>query len=169
MSAQYGGALLTVLLSIQFIVVGGSFLLNYLYRAVGPVAKGSLALFAEGLFRVPFMILLLLWIGLPGIPIASIISASIFGFFAYRWTVKEVRKYSQPTQMCIPKLWVARVAILLLGVAGCIFFLSGSWIHIIFVGSSISVVGLSIFVYLDPQLVKIRLILNSVLVRLRKT
>ena len=38
--SQYGGPTLTILMGLQFLVVGQSFLLNYLYRATGPVMKG---------------------------------------------------------------------------------------------------------------------------------
>lgn len=162
-NSQYGGPWLTVFFAVQFIVVGSSFLLNYLYRATGPVMRGSLALVAESALRVPLMILLLLWMGLPGIPIAGILTGGIFWYLAYRWTVKEVVLFSQPTQLIYLKLWIGRLVTFTIGVLGCFFVWSFTWSYIVISGFIVSMCGCAALLYLDPQLVNVHLYLNKIL------
>ncbi len=151
---QYGGALLTILIAIQFIVVGNSFLLNYLYRAAGAVMQGSLALVAESIARVPLMIGLLLWLGLPGIPIAGIITGSVFSVLAYHWILKQVAPFSEPYPRTPPRVWMARGLILCFGVVICIFVQWTSWIFVLAMGSAVVVVGGTILLNVDAVLTR---------------
>lgn len=166
-SSQYGGALLTTLIAMQFIVVGNSFLLNYLYRAAGPVTRGSLALAAESIMRVPLMIGLLLWLGLPGIPIAGIITGSLFAVLAYRWTIQKVASFAEPRPMTSRWVWVTRAALLGLGILGCVFVRRDTWAFVITAGSAVAISGLVVLVLLDPLLKVIRDQLVSILGRLQ--
>ena len=166
-SSQYGGALLTILIALQFIVVGNSFLMNYLYRAVGPVMQGSLALAAESITRVPLMIGLLLWLGLPGIPIAGIITGSIFGALAYRWTIKEVASFAGPRPRTSPWVWVMRAAVLGIGILACVFVRWDNWVFIIAFGSVMTLAGIAALITVDPLLKIVRDPLVSILGRLQ--
>ncbi|HMH43265.1 MAG TPA: hypothetical protein VK557_07275, partial [Pyrinomonadaceae bacterium] len=166
-SAQYGGALLTILIALQFIVVGNSFLMNYLYRALGPVMKGSLALAAESVTRVPLMIGLLLWLGLPGIPIAGVIAGSIYGLLSYRWTIKEVASFAEPRPKPSFSVWATRVTLFGAGILFCIFFRWNNWAVVLAVGSAIFLSGIAVMTYLDPLLKSLRAPFFSVLRRLQ--
>jgi len=166
-SGQYGGALLTILIALQFIVAGNSFLMNYLYRALGPVMKGSLALAAESVTRVPLMIGLLLWLGLPGIPIAGVITGSIYGLLSYRWTIKEVASFAAPRPKPSLSVWATRATIFGAGILFCIFFQWNNWFFIVAMGSTISLAGMVALAYVDPLLKIVRDPLASLLARLQ--
>ena len=166
-STQYGGALLTILMAVQFIVVGSSFLMNYLYRATGQVMRGSLALFLEGVTRVPLMIGLLLWVGLPGIPIAGIITSGVFGWLAYRWMRREVQSFSDPPPSLSLRAAAGQVAILGIGALACILVRWETWIYVLIAGSAIAIGGEIALIHLDPSLRDVRASLGAGLSRLR--
>jgi O-antigen/teichoic acid export membrane protein len=153
-SYQYGGTLLTILIAIQFIVVGNSFLLNYLYRATGAVMQGSIALAAESLVRVPLMIGLLLLLGLPGIPLAGIVTGSVFSVLAYHWILKQVAPFSEPQPRIPPRLWMARGLIFCFGVLICVSVQWTSWIFVLAVGSAVVMVGGTVLLRVDPVLTR---------------
>lgn len=87
---QYGGTLLTVAIAIESVAVGASYLLNSLYRATGPVARGSWLLAAEGLVRVPLMIAGLHWMGLCGPPLAASATAAVSLLVVRAWLPREL-------------------------------------------------------------------------------
>lgn len=153
-SAQYGGALLTILMAVQFVTVGGSYLMNYLYRATGPgpVVRGSVALIVECVIRVPLMIGLLRVLGLIGIPLAGTITAIVSGWLAYRWTLGEVSPYSAPPVSSSRRVWVGRAVVWSVGMLACVFARWESWAYVLIAGSAIAVVGGAVLVYLDPVL-----------------
>jgi hypothetical protein len=76
--AQYGGFALTLAIAVQLLVVGGSYLVNSLYRACGPVLEGSVALIIECVVRVPLMIVMLHVFGLVGLPAAGVLTSLVF-------------------------------------------------------------------------------------------
>ena len=139
--AQYGGAALTILLALQFLVVGHSFLVNYLYRAIGPVVKGSLALLAESIVRVPLMAGLVMLLGLPGIPVAGIITGSVFAFFTLQWTRREVRAFAEPVHHTPMRVWWARAGILLVSALLGLFVQARSWTYVAITGMVVASVA----------------------------
>jgi hypothetical protein len=163
---QYGGALLTILMAIQFIVCGSSFLMNYLYRATGQVMHGSLALVVESLIRVPLMIGLLVWLGLPGGPIASIVSAVIFAWLALRWTVKQVSSFSEPPSRVSLRVWLWRAAVLCVGALACVSAPWESWAYVFAAGFAMAAGGGLALLYVDPALGSIRAWLDQIARRL---
>lgn len=166
-SAQYGGALLTILMATQFVLVTGSFLMNYLYRATGSIMRGSMALFAESAIRFPGMIILLLWIGLPGIPIAGMVTSAIFWLLIRRWTLKEVSLFSQPSPVCGPQVWAGRAFIFVIGVLLCIFIRWESWSYVLITSSVMAFVGGVVLIFVDPLLTNTHVVVASILSRLR--
>ena len=164
--AQYGGAFLTILMAAQFIVVGGAFLMNYLYRATGPVMRGSVALVIESVLRVPLIIGLLLWLGLPGVPIAGIVTSVIFGWLAYRWTLKEVSSFSEPLPPFSLRVWVGRGIVFGIGVLTCVFVRREMWAYVLVTGSAMAIAGGMILIYLDPLLSNTRTLFSAILRRL---
>lgn len=165
-SNQYGGHLLTILMAFQIIIVGGSYLLNYLYRATGPVIKGSVFLIVEGIIRVPLMIALLLWFGLPGVPVAGIVTAGIFGFLSYRMTLKEVFEFSIPIDRIDNRVMIIRGAALAIGVLACVFVKVATWSYVIVMGAFLVTLGTGSLIYVDPLLSSTRASLNTLLLRL---
>jgi O-antigen/teichoic acid export membrane protein len=161
-NAQYGGALLTILMALQFLVVGESYLLNYLYRATGPIVRGSVALFVEAAIRVPLMIALVHWIGLLGIPIAGIITSAISGIFAYRWTLQRVSSFATRAEPVKVHIWIIRIGLLFLSAIGCVILYRQSWVFVILAGTATFVVTSALFILLDPLLYRIRAFLMSI-------
>lgn len=84
---QFGGPVLTVVLATGLVVSGWSFLSNYLYRATGKQAEGAWMLVGEAVVRVPLMAALAQAFGLTGLAAASIGTAAISGWLAYRGTL----------------------------------------------------------------------------------
>lgn len=121
-SSQFGGVILTILLALRFLAVSNSYLMNNLYRATGAVMQGYLTIFLESIIRVPLMIGLLLWWGLPGIPVAGIFTAGLSGWLAYRWTIQDLREFSDPIAPVPLRLWVIRLLMFCSGMLICLFF-----------------------------------------------
>ncbi|MER3496044.1 MAG: hypothetical protein C4320_04095 [Armatimonadota bacterium] len=63
---------LTILVAAQSLVVGGGFLVNYLFRASGAVAEGSLLVAGEAILRIAAMYILCREFGPVGIPIGAL-------------------------------------------------------------------------------------------------
>ena len=164
---QYGGPLLTILMAAQFIVVGSSFLMNYLYRATGQVMRGSLALFIESVTRVPLMIGLLLWVGLAGVPIAGIVTSGVFGWLAYRWTRGEVQSFSDPPPPFSVRAKAGQIVVLGIGALACVLVRCETWIYVLVAGSAIAIGGGIALLYLDPSLENVRMSLHVGWNRLR--
>jgi len=143
-------------------MVGGSYLMNYLYRASGPVFQGSLALIAESLFRFPLMIGLLKWLGLPGIPLAGILTSIAFVFLAYRWSVRRLSVFAKPVKGFSWAVWVVRGMILGSGMVLCCILYKPSWLNVVVMGSMIACIGGFILLLIDPSLGEVRKQLRSI-------
>jgi O-antigen/teichoic acid export membrane protein len=78
--AYYGGSLLNLLIVLQVLVTGQSFLLNLMFRASGSVLRGSWLLSTEAAVRFGLAAMLAAWIGAWGVPCAGIASGLCFGF-----------------------------------------------------------------------------------------
>jgi hypothetical protein len=163
---QYGGMLLTGLLALQFIVSGQSFLMNYLYRAVGRVQQGSLLLAAESLVRIPAMIGLLLWLGLPGIPLAGLATGAVFGGLAYYWTLRAVAGYADPRPAAPGRLTIIRVGLLALGAALGALVRVEQWVFVIVTGGLLAAIGGVLLLGADPLMQTVR---SAVLTGLRRS
>jgi hypothetical protein len=150
--SQYGGPALTILMALQFLVVGQSFLLNYLYRAIGPVMKGSLALLAESIVRVPLMAGLVMLLGLPGIPLAGIITGSCFAVLTLRWTKQEVRTFADPAPHTRLRVWWARAAVLLAGALLGALVLRRSWPYVGVTSVVVASMASAVLFWADPVL-----------------
>lgn len=163
---QYGGALLTILLATHFVVSGSSFLINYLYRATGQIVRGSIALTGESLIRIPLMIGLLVWLGLPGVPVAGIMTAAAFGWVAYRWTVKEVASFADPPTPASRSAWLTRVSLFGLGAVACVFVSLETWTYVFAAGLAIAIGGGVALLYADRNLSSIRALFAAALNRI---
>ncbi len=164
---QYGGHTLTILIALQFIVVGGSFLTNYLYRALGPVMRGSLALAAESAIRVPLMIGLVLWLGVAGIPLAGILTAAAFAALAHRWTLREVSGFAEPYPLTPARVWVSRLAVFSGGALLAIFSRWSSWPSVGVAGAVVVGLAGALLLAVDPMLGSLRAMIGPAASRLR--
>jgi O-antigen/teichoic acid export membrane protein len=166
---QYGGFLLTVLMAVQLIMVSRSYLINYLYRASGPVVKGSLALFVESAVRVPLMIGLLVWLGLPGIPVAAIITATISAAIVYRWTIDDLSVFAKPVHAFSPRTLLVQVLVFGVGAAVGFFIFKPSWIYVLVSGTIIAGSGAILMVRMDPFFNIHWTYISSIIKRLKTT
>jgi O-antigen/teichoic acid export membrane protein len=154
--SQYGGNLLTLAMAGRFVVVGSSYLINYLYRAAGPIMKGSIALIVETLVRVPLMVLLAVQLGWVGLPIAGILTAGAAAWIVHRWTVRQVAGFAKPVVGLNWKVWIGRG--ILVGIGGALgaAVYRPSWIYVLLVGSAVAGAGgLGLFL-VDPLLRDLR-------------
>lgn len=165
-AAQYGGSLLTILLGIRFIVNGSSYLVNYLYRATGEIVRGSLMLLAEGLVRVALTIGFLLLLGIEGVPLAGMVTATFFGVLVYRWTVQKLSLFSKFKVSPSPSVWVMHFALLIVGAVGALLVQMRSWVYVLGVGGLLVVVGAGALIWVDPRLRITRSSIRTLLVRL---
>jgi O-antigen/teichoic acid export membrane protein len=150
--AQFGGPTLTILMAVQFLVVGQAFLLNYSYRAIGPVIKGSLALLAESVVRVPLMAGLVMLLGLVGIPLAGIITGSLFAVLTLRWTKEEVSSFADPGPHTPLRVWWARGGILLIGALLGLVVQVRSWPYVVVTSVVVASLTGAVLLWLDPVL-----------------
>jgi O-antigen/teichoic acid export membrane protein len=122
---QYGGSRLTALFALQLVVSGSAFLANYLYRATGAVARGSWALLAESLIRLPMMFVLARWLGAAGVPVAALLTAGVFGLVAHCWVLRDLGAAStRPSRW---GLWGLRGVVVVAGPLAGAFLELSSW------------------------------------------
>jgi O-antigen/teichoic acid export membrane protein len=89
-SEQFGGEILTILIGFS-VLIGGRFgLLSYLYGATGQIARSAYIVFFESIGRFALMIVLLWWIGMPGLPLAAIVTTFVAGEISQKWMVHEL-------------------------------------------------------------------------------
>jgi O-antigen/teichoic acid export membrane protein len=160
---MYGGHWLTVFMALQMIFTGGAYLMNYLYRACGPVVKGSLALVVESLIRVPLMIVLLRWLGVIGIPLAGILTSLAATVAAYLWVRRELSQYSEHVSLFTQRVEWARLGVLLLGTAACVWMRGTSWTFVLGTGTAVVLVAAALLISIDPLLGDLRRNMKSVM------
>ncbi len=166
-SAHYGGAFLTILIALRLIVVGSAYLMNLLYRATGPIMRGSVLLIIESIIRVSLMILLLQGWGLLGIPMASIVTAIPFGILIYRWTLQEIAVFAEPHSATPNIVWFMRVLIFGIGSLLALTVHINNWFYVLGMGAAIAGFGSLALIYVDPLLLRTRSQIMVVLERLQ--
>jgi hypothetical protein len=146
----YGGLLLTSLIAVQLIVVGSSYLANYLYRATGEIVRGSLLLIVECGVRVPLMAGLLVSFGLSGLVSASTITAAVLGLVAYRLTLGAFGAELRLPEIDNRWLHAARIGVLGIGIVTAVVGIPRSWLSVLAVGAVIGGGAFAAQVALDP-------------------
>ncbi|HWE49178.1 MAG TPA: hypothetical protein VG273_05295 [Bryobacteraceae bacterium] len=149
---QYGGLPLTMLIAVETVVVGGSYLFNYLYRATGPVARGSLMLLLEALMRVPLIIAGLKWLGLPGASLAATFTAAGFFFVGRRWTLHRLSREPAEGYSTPGAVWATRLFFCMLGIALGMRPPAASWSYVVVAALCVGALGLIALVLGDPRL-----------------
>jgi O-antigen/teichoic acid export membrane protein len=147
-----GGIGLIVVMAIQSIVLGHSYLINLLYRATGRVLEGSLALVIEALVRIPLLAIFLLSIGLPGLPIAATATAITTAFLLQRRTLRELdSEHSRAPNVALP-VWLLRAFSLGLGVTLAVTIFIPQWSYVLTAGFVIALGGCLALLAFDPTL-----------------
>lgn len=145
-----GGVGLIFLMAIQSVVLGHSYLINLLYRATGRVVEGSLALVVEALVRVPLLAAMLLFIGLPGLPIAATATAFASAVIVRRRTVRELG--GQTTEARAPAIWAVRALISGLAATLAVAVLVPRWSYVLITGALMFASGCLALIWVDPRL-----------------
>lgn len=162
---QYGGLLLTGLVAVQSVILGGAYLLNYLYRAVGNVARGSLALIVEMAIRLPFMAVALLAFGLPALPIAASVTAATSGIVLSRWIHSELADFAEVSGAGSKITWSTRAIIFGTGLALGYWLFEPSWPYVLIVGFVVAAVASLVLVVVDPNVGQSRRQLSRIVAR----
>jgi O-antigen/teichoic acid export membrane protein len=147
-----GGIGLIVVMAIQSIVLGHSYLINLLYRATGRVLEGSLALVIEALVRIPLLAIFLLAIGLPGLPIAATATAITAAFLIRRRTVRELESEHSRAPTAALSVWLLRALFLGLGVTFAVTISVPEWSYVLITGLVITLGGCLALLAFDPML-----------------
>jgi O-antigen/teichoic acid export membrane protein len=149
--SAFGGILLVGLMALQCVVLGHSYLLNLLFRATGHVVQGSIALVVEALVRLPLLAAMLLAFGLPGLPLASILTALTSAVVIQRRAAKELGApsfASAPT----PRLLATGLVLFAVGFLLALGVHIPSWLYCITAGATIALGGCFILIRSDPLL-----------------
>jgi O-antigen/teichoic acid export membrane protein len=149
----FGGELLTVLVSLQLLMTGDHFLVNYLYRASGAVKAGSILLAAEAIFRLPLLLGGVLALGFIGVPLAATASAAFFRAFTYRRLASDLASGSlivRPPQL--RRFVFASVSVLCFGsIAGRLVYVPHWW-FILAMGLSSAAIAGSVLLLASPEI-----------------
>jgi len=166
---RFGGVMLTLLIGAQSIAVGDAFFTNYLYRAGGAVAQGSAALAVEAVIRVTLMALLIPVIGLAGVPVAGLCTASAATILTHRWQQQQLAGAGPHASTRSLHAWALRGAVLATGTAVGINISRPDWISALSIGAVVAVVGTVTLVSFDPSLATFRASAHAALQRWRPT
>lgn len=82
--ALYGGHLLTVLVGLNVLLVGRAALATYLLGGSGHLRHASYLVFAEAMVRLSATLVLLLALGVPGVPLAGVLTTAVLAHAALR-------------------------------------------------------------------------------------
>ncbi len=147
---QYGGMLLTFCFALELIVAGDSFLVNYLYRALGRVAEGSAALFLEGIVRLPLAALLLFWLGMPGGVAAGVLTSLLAVTIVSRRSTREMLQYSDAAESSPKTIWLLRMALLVAGLGVGLELNHLPWTVVFIIAAGLAFGGAYFMLWIDP-------------------
>jgi O-antigen/teichoic acid export membrane protein len=148
----YGGFWLNLLVVFQLAIAGQAFLLNYLYRAAGPVLRGSVALSIESILRYGIATALLVVLGIQWMPAAGIAVGLVFGLLYWRWLAQLLRSSEGNVRINRARLWVSRLLVLSVGVVVGIAVQAASWPALVLMALVGGVIGLLVAWRYDPAL-----------------
>jgi Na+-driven multidrug efflux pump len=128
----FGGDLLNLLVVVQLVVVGQSYLYNNLYRASGPVLRGSVALSAEGALRFGGVALLLVaGVAPQWVPLMGAVAGLGFGWW-YRGRLLGSAGEGWGRGEALR--WGARLVLVGAALAAARMMSAGSWLSLVLVG-----------------------------------
>lgn len=149
--AMFGGHLLTLLIALQMIAAGGSFLMNYLYRAAGAIWEASMWQIGEAAIRVPLATLTVLAAGFTLVPLPGILVAGVAGYLLLRKTRKLLADHASPVPLLTFRMVIALVAVVASGGILGLTWAPASWPYVIGAGGSIALLSALCLFRLDPH------------------
>jgi O-antigen/teichoic acid export membrane protein len=87
---EFGGGLLTVVIAAATLATCRSGFLGFLLGATGAIVRSNVLVLVESIVRFPLLLGLLALIGLPGAPLAALLTAVVAGWIARRWTQRAL-------------------------------------------------------------------------------
>jgi O-antigen/teichoic acid export membrane protein len=147
-----GGTGLIVVMAIQSIVLGHSYLINLLYRATGRVIEGSVALVIEALVRIPLLAIFLLAVGLPGLPIAATATALTAAVLIYRRTLQELDSEHQRAPTAVVLVWLLRALLFGFAAVVALTVFVPQWSYVVVAAIGIALGGCLVLLGVDPML-----------------
>jgi O-antigen/teichoic acid export membrane protein len=148
---NYAGMSLTVAFALVLVVGGQGFLVNYLYRATGPVREGSQLLLVEAVIRALAMALGLRLFGLLGMPLASTAVAAVFLVVVRRRLLGALPAGGAATGSS-RLLYGVGVGMLALGVTVAALRPPESWLPLLAVGAILGASGTAAMLASDAHL-----------------
>ncbi|MBN1679716.1 MAG: lipopolysaccharide biosynthesis protein [Anaerolineae bacterium] len=89
-SDQFGGQVLTILIGLSTFTAGRSQVMTYLYGATGRLIQSSYLVFAESLFRLPLLLIVLATAGVEFAPLPKLITSFVVAEIALHVTFREL-------------------------------------------------------------------------------
>ena len=151
----FGGSTLTILLALSTLIGGWSYLTLSLYRSTDRHRVVSNALLIECLCRLPLMLGLLYLFGLPGLPVATIVTGLSSGLWAH-FKIKSLLDKNENAEAKQSMIWALRVVVFIVGAAICMLAVRPTWSFVLGVGGSIMIGTGALFVGIDPLLHRVR-------------
>ena len=160
----FGGTALTILIALSTLVGGWSYLTLSLLRSTDQHQVVSSALLIECLCRLPAMLICLSVFGLAGLPIGMIITGLISGLWA-NWRMSTLLNPGHESAKSQSSVWAVRIAIFAIGAFICTLSVRPSWTFVLGVGGAILLGSGSLFLSIDPLLLRFRKIVVHKLAR----
>lgn len=150
----FGGVGLVTALGLRLIVSGGAFLWNYLYRAMGPVVRGSLisAIESAGLVLLAPVGVAILDQGLVAIAWAGLLAAVPVGVITATSIVRLDRSMKSVFFPGNRRTWLARTVVLVSGVGVGQLVQADSWFSLALLLIGVSTIVLTLLLASDRQL-----------------
>ena len=111
---------------------------------------------AEAAGRAPLAILLLLWLGLPGLALGGILAASVSSVVVLRWTNRELSMFAAPLRRVPAHTLVARASVCSVGILICLTTHVNSWYFVVLAGCTVGAAALTLLLFTDPNLGGVR-------------
>ena len=159
---QFGGSVLTILIALGTLVGSRSAFLGFLLGASGELVRSNVLVLVESMARLPLMIGLLAALGLPGIPLAALLTALVAGETAQRWTREALTPDAGPARISLPnRPMLALAGILFLGAMLGLGVWAESWPILVAEGCFVILLGALLLARFFPGIAgAIRLLRN---------
>ena len=130
---------------------------------VAYVMKGSTCLVIESIVRVPLIIGLMHWLGLPGVPLATILTSAVSAVIVSRLMAQRLHGVAAPESIFSRTKFSARAFLIAASMVMCAFVIHPSWLYVLVSGAIVSIGGGLLLLRTDPRIqgLKASLMLTS--------
>jgi O-antigen/teichoic acid export membrane protein len=146
---NFGGMWLTAGFVVQLIVGGQSFLSNYLLRAAGHVAEGSILLTIEAVLRVVAVSAAFLLIGLSAAPWAATAISAAALLFTLRWLERELPPATKARLGVLSR--VSPLIVIAFGLFAALVGVPLSWFWVTVSAAAVALSGAAVLWWLLPS------------------